>query len=48
MGVGVTVLFGFGVGVGFAVGAAVGDLRRVSLPAGDRDYEILTIRYPAA
>jgi transcription elongation factor GreB len=27
-------------------GAAVGDLRRVILPAGERDYEIVAIRYP--
>ena len=27
-------------------GAAVGDLRRVVLPAGERDYEILSISYP--
>lgn len=27
-------------------GAAVGDLRRVELPAGAKDYEILTIDYP--
>src|SRR3569623_3168742 len=27
-------------------GAAVGDLRRVVLPAGERDYEILSIYYP--
>ena len=27
-------------------GAAVGDLRRVILPAGERDYEVLTIMYP--
>ncbi len=26
-------------------GAAVGDLRRVVLPAGERDYEVLAIRY---
>ena len=29
-------------------GAAVGDLRRVALPAGDREYEVMTITYPAA
>ncbi|WP_308814128.1 transcription elongation factor GreB [Sphingomonas sp. GV3] len=27
-------------------GAAVGDLRRVTLPAGEREYEIVTIAYP--
>jgi transcription elongation factor GreB len=27
-------------------GAAVGDLRRVILPAGEKEYEILTIAYP--
>jgi transcription elongation factor GreB len=27
-------------------GAAVGDLRRVTLPGGERDYEVLAIRYP--
>lgn len=26
-------------------GAAVGDLRRVALPAGEREYEVLAIRY---
>ena len=26
-------------------GAAVGDLRRVDLPAGEREYEVLAIRY---
>ena len=26
-------------------GAAVGDLRRVSLPAGDKEYEVLAIAY---
>lgn len=29
-------------------GAAVGDVRRVSLPGGTRDYEIITIIYPDA
>jgi transcription elongation factor GreB len=29
-------------------GAAVGDLRRVTLPAGEREYEIVAIDYPAA
>ena len=28
-------------------GAAVGDLRRVALPAGERDYEVTAIAYPA-
>ena len=27
-------------------GAAVGDLRRVALPAGTRDYEVIAISYP--
>ncbi|MBA4761358.1 transcription elongation factor GreB [Sphingomonas sp.] len=27
-------------------GAAVGDLRRVMLPAGEKDYEVMTITYP--
>ena len=27
-------------------GAAVGDLRRVVLPAGDREYEVIAITYP--
>lgn len=27
-------------------GAAVGDTRRVALPSGSRDYEVLAIRYP--
>jgi transcription elongation factor GreB len=27
-------------------GAAVGDLRRVRLPSGEREYEIIAIRYP--
>ncbi|MGK6319847.1 transcription elongation factor GreB [Sphingomonas sp. DT-204] len=27
-------------------GAAVGDLRRVSLPAGEREYEVMAIAYP--
>jgi len=27
-------------------GAAVGDVRRVVLPAGERDYELLAIAYP--
>lgn len=29
-------------------GAAVGDLRRVSLPAGEKEYELIAIRYPDA
>lgn len=28
-------------------GAAVGDLRRVMLPAGEREYEVIAITYPA-
>ena len=27
-------------------GAAIGDLRRVALPAGEREYEIVAIHYP--
>ncbi|WP_267392970.1 MULTISPECIES: GreA/GreB family elongation factor [unclassified Sphingomonas] len=27
-------------------GAAVGDLRRVTLPAGEREYEVIAIAYP--
>ncbi|MDF7774477.1 transcription elongation factor GreB [Sphingomonas sp. AOB5] len=27
-------------------GAAVGDLRRVMLPAGEREYEVMTVTYP--
>lgn len=27
-------------------GAAVGDLRRVTLPSGEREYEVIAIRYP--
>ncbi len=27
-------------------GAAVGDLRKVVLPAGEKDYEVMTIAYP--
>jgi transcription elongation factor GreB len=27
-------------------GACVGDLRRVALPAGEKEYEVLAIRYP--
>jgi len=29
-------------------GAAVGELRRVELPAGVRDYEVISIHYPAS
>ena len=29
-------------------GAAVGDVRRVLLPAGEREYEVIAIGYPAA
>ncbi|WP_066781048.1 transcription elongation factor GreB [Sphingomonas sp. CCH5-D11] len=29
-------------------GAAIGDLRRVALPAGEREYEVIAITYPAA
>lgn len=29
-------------------GAAIGDLRRVHLPAGEREYEVIAITYPAA
>lgn len=29
-------------------GAAVGDVRRVILPTGERDYEVVAIGYPAA
>ena len=28
-------------------GAAIGDLRRVTLPTGERDYEVVAIEYPA-
>jgi transcription elongation factor GreB len=28
-------------------GAGVGDLRRVTLPVGDREYEVIAISYPA-
>jgi transcription elongation factor GreB len=28
-------------------GAAVGDLRRVILPAGEREYEVIALTYPA-
>lgn len=27
-------------------GAALGDLRRVTLPAGEKEYEVIDIRYP--
>jgi transcription elongation factor GreB len=27
-------------------GAAVGDLRRIALPGGDKEYEVLAISYP--
>lgn len=27
-------------------GAALGDLRRVTLPAGEKEYEVVAIRYP--
>lgn len=29
-------------------GAAIGDVRCVTLPAGERDYEVMAISYPAA
>jgi transcription elongation factor GreB len=29
-------------------GATVGDVRRVLLPAGEKDYEVIAIRYPEA
>jgi transcription elongation factor GreB len=29
-------------------GATVGDVRRVLLPAGEKDYEVMAIRYPEA
>jgi transcription elongation factor GreB len=29
-------------------GAAIGDLRRVALPAGEKEYEIVAISYPPA
>ncbi|MBX3595154.1 transcription elongation factor GreB [Sphingomonas sp.] len=29
-------------------GAAIGDLRRVALPAGEREYEVMAIDYPRA
>jgi transcription elongation factor GreB len=27
-------------------GAAVGDVRRVALPGGEKDYEVVAIAYP--
>ena len=27
-------------------GAAIGDVRRVTLPAGERQYEVIAISYP--
>jgi transcription elongation factor GreB len=29
-------------------GAAIGDLRRVVLPAGEREYEVIAVSYPAS
>lgn len=29
-------------------GAGIGDLRRVTLPAGEREYEVIAITYPVA
>ena len=29
-------------------GAAVGDVRRVDLPGGEREYEVISIRYPTS
>lgn len=29
-------------------GAAIGDLRRVALPAGEREYELLSVSYPTS
>lgn len=29
-------------------GAAIGDLRRVALPAGEKEYEVIAVTYPAA
>jgi len=29
-------------------GSAVGDLRRVTLPAGEREYEVIAVTYPMA
>lgn len=29
-------------------GAAVGDLRRVALPAGEKEYEVMSVTYPAS
>jgi transcription elongation factor GreB len=28
-------------------GAAVGDLRRVSLPSGEKEYELIAVAYPS-
>ena len=28
-------------------GATVGDLRRVKLPAGEKEYEVIAVTYPA-
>ena len=29
-------------------GAAIGDVRRVALPAGEREYEVIAVSYPTA
>lgn len=29
-------------------GAAIGDLRRVTLPAGEKEYEVIAVTYPTA
>ena len=29
-------------------GAAIGDVRRVALPAGEKEYEVIAVTYPAA
>ncbi|WP_085809460.1 transcription elongation factor GreB [Sphingomonas sp. TZW2008] len=29
-------------------GAAIGDLRRVALPAGEREYEVISVSYPTS
>jgi len=29
-------------------GGAIGDLRRVALPAGEREYEVIAVSYPSA
>lgn len=40
-------LVGWGAPIARALrGAAVGDVRRVNLPAGEREYEVMAIRYP--